>query len=487
MIIAAMYRKEYFRISIIIYVATVTALVILDHKPRFFLGDSISYLSTDGSYMPPDRSWMFGLMINWLLHHTRSHIAYLIIQASLFVVALALCSNLLTPSTRWQSVLCGAFLMFACLDPMLNLYERFYMTDFLACLLFVAFLSCLCRALRTSWSGFLLWLPVMATLMTAAVFTRVAYALIVMLTIGIAGLGAIRYRQPVLRRLAIVLALPPLAIALLIAANSVVFADRFPGERFLNKLSGVFLMGTFAPALTAADFRTAGVPVSAAEIEALDLPNYDKRGSQIWGDDERSAQVLVKRHLGIIEDYTARMDSVCSQIFWNAVRRDPLAIARVYINTLLMHFQPSLWRRYLDHEIGLTRTLPQGFVDWVNRVSNQPITANITEESSPVLAAFRWFAPAYALLLLAGLVAACWRLLAGRAEMGGVLVSAGFIAVVVTAPLYTVYVIPRYVIAAVFLGYLLWADLVMGLLSVGGVAPHEGRRLAPHPSHQGEG
>lgn len=458
-------RKTHDRVIVLLYICIVVATMVIDHQPRFFVGDSISYLSTDGVYMPPDRSWAFGLWVNWLLHATHSHSAYLLVQAILLLGTIALCSNFQISSTRWRSLSHGVFAVLVSIDPLLSLYARFYMSDFLACLLFVVFLSCLYRALCASRSGFLLWLPVMALLMTTAVFTRVAYALIVVVTLVVAGAGAIRCRRPILSRLAIVLALPPLAVASLVAANSVVFADRFPGERFVNKLSGVFLMGTFAPALTIADFKAAGVLVSEAEIDALDLPNYDKRGTQIWGADERSAQVLVKRHLGIAEEYTARVDSVCSRIFWNAVQRDPLAVARVYANTLLMHFQPSHWQRYLDHEIGLTRTLPQGFVDWVNQASNEPIKVDITEAPSLVLNAFRWFAPVYPLLLVAGLLLACWRLLVGRTEIGGILVSAGFIAVLATAPLYTVYVIPRYLLASVFLGYLLWADVLAAILS----------------------
>ena len=434
------------------------AFVAADHQIRFFQGDSISYLSTDGAYMPPDRSWAFGFGINRLLHVTHSHVAFIVIQAVLLVAVLPLCAVFFPPALRWRQAAYAAAAALVCLDPMLNLYVRFYMTDLLACLLLVAFLCCLCRALRASRRGFLAWLPALAALMTAAVFIRVSCAAVVMVTVVIAAGGAALHRQLVLRRLAAVLVLPLLAAALLTAANSAVFAGRFPGEHFVSKSSAVFLMGVCAPALTAADFRAAGVPVSDADIQGLDLPNYDKRGAQIWGSDERAAQVLIKRRLGVSEDYTARMDRVCSQIVWHALQRDPLAIARVYANTLVMQFQPDQWRRYLDGEIGLTRTLPPGFVGWVNHVSHEPITTDVTQALSPVLVVFRWFAPAYAGLLLAWLLIAGWRLVAGHTEIEMVVLSAGLIAVLAVAPLYEVYVIPRYLMPAVFLGYLLSAE-----------------------------
>ena len=68
--------------------------------------------------------------------------------------------------------------------------------------------------------------------------------------------------------------------------------------------------------------------------------------------------------------------------------------------------------------MGIISTLPQGFVDRLNRVAGPPIWPDIVEISSPMLVWFRW-----------------------------------------TAPLYALYVIPRYTIAAVFLTYLIWADL----------------------------
>lgn len=66
---------------------------------------------------------------------------------------------------------------------------------------------------------------------------------------------------------------------------------------------------------------------------------------------------------------------------------------------------------------------------------------------SLVMNAFLWFGPGYAVLLLLGV---------------GALASAGFLAVVASAPLYMAYVIPRYVIAAVLLGYLMVGEMVAG-------------------------
>ena len=431
--------------------------LLVDHLPRFFQGDSISYLSTDGVYIPPDRSWAYGFAVNWLLRVTHGYMAYIIIQLGLLLGALALCSVFFRPVRR--PAIFTVFIVLACMDPMVELYARFYMTDLVACLLFVTFLACLCLALRAPRNRFLPWMALLLVLVVAAVATRVAYAPVIVLTVLLAGVSCVRTGEPV-GRLAAILALPPLAVAVLVAANGVVFANRFPGERFITKLSGVFLLGTFAPALVADDFRAAGLDVSDSDIQALDLQDYDKRSNQIWGDDIHSAQVLIRQRLGVSKDYTALVDRVSSRVVMHAALRDPLAIGRVFGTTLLFHFSPAQWQRHLDHEVGMTRLLPQGFVDFFNRVSHSSITARIVEEPSPALTVFRWIAPAYPVLLGAGLLAALGCLLVGRGSMGRVLVSAGLAANLLTVPLYTVYVIPRYVIAAVLLSYLLGTVLL---------------------------
>lgn len=437
--------------------------LLADHVPRFFQGDSISYISTDGVYVPPDRSWAFGFAINWLLRTSGSHLTFMAVQLVALLAVLMGCIAFFDPPVRRAVLAYAAFVAVACLDPMLELYARFYMTDLLACLCFIAFLACWSRGMSGPWGRFVRWLPGMAACVIGAVFTRVAYVPIAVLTVLIAGAWSLLYRRAMLGRMGLVLTLPFVAVGALVAANTALFSQRFAGELFLTKSSGIFLLGTFAPALSAEDFRAAGVPVSDAEVALLDLQDYDRRGGQIWGTDERSAQVLIRNRLGLKTDYPADLDSVCLRIVSHAFRRAPFAVAGVYLESLLFHFEPSQWRRFLEHEAGLTRRLPDGFVPFINRIAGPPITADITQARSPVLDAYLRVAPMYPLLLLlGGVAAACWRLLAGPPTMGGVLVGAALLAVLATAPLYTVYVIPRYVIAAIFLVYLLGAEMLAG-------------------------
>lgn len=448
----------------------------IDHVPRFFLGDSIAYLSTDASHLPPDRSWTFGLLSRWLLITSGHHLTFLVVQLGAFLAVLMACLTFFDAARRRSKVAYSAFVAIACIDPLLGLYARFYMSDLTACLLFVTFLACVCRASKGSWGTFFRWMPAMAVCITGAVFARVAYLPIALMTIMVAGLWASRHAPSLVGRLGMLTALPLLSAGVLLGANAAVFADRFPGELFLNKSAGIFLLGTFAPAVIADDFRSAGIPVLDGEVEMLDLPNYDKRGTQIWGTNERSAQVLIRKHLRLTDPYSTELDSVSKRIVWHALLRDPWGVAQVYGNSLLFYFQPYQWRRFLKHEVGLTRTLPADAVADLNRIASPSIRMDITQVRSPMLNAFLRTATIYPILLLIGAAAACRHLLNARSSVGGVLASAGLLAVLAAAPLYSVYVIPRYVIASVLLTYLICFMLL---------SPRTTIHLRPHAVHRG--
>ncbi len=438
---------------------------LFDHVPRFFQGDSISYLSTDGSHIPPDRSWMFGFAVNGLLRATHGHFAYIALQLAVAFAVLLAWVGFFRSATGWRRVAYAALALGLCLDPLTQLYARFYMSDLLAALLFVGLLAMTARAVEAPGAAFRRWLPALALLVTFLVFIRLAYAAIIVVTLGLVTVATLRRGRPalpVLGRLAVLAALPPLAVAGLVAANGVLFAKRFPGEVFANKMSGIMLLGSFAPALDGSDFAAGGVPLTQSQVDRLDLQHYDVRGHQIWGADEASAKFVIKRTLGIDDDYSPRLEQAASRIVGHALRRNPVGLLEVYAETLALHFRPSEWRKFLDLETGTLTPLPDHFVLAVNALASPPIWPAIVALPSPALRAFEAAASAYPVVLALGLVGALIHLVVRRPAWPGVFASAGFLAVLLTVPLYTVYVIPRYLIASVLLTAVLWALLLAG-------------------------
>src|SRR5262249_27768333 len=138
-------------------------------------------------------------------------------------------------------IIYGATAVLLALDPLLEIYSRSVMSDLLAVAAFFAALLALFGLLREGagvkerWSFVVMF--IVATV--AAIFVRVAYALIIELAVLLA--GALMSGRLVRRQwlaLAGALCGPLIAVALLSVANGVVFGDRFHHQPFINKLSG---------------------------------------------------------------------------------------------------------------------------------------------------------------------------------------------------------------------------------------------------------
>ena len=135
--------------------------------------------------------------------------------------------------------------------------------------------------------------------------------------------------------------------------------------------------------------------------------------------------------------------------------------------------------------MGMDRPLSDGFValvdGWVPRAV-EPRSASRPSLCTVILAATIRF---YPLLLSAALLVAVWMLATTR-DRAVQAVSAGIVADLLTVPLYSSYVIPRYLLGAVLLGWcLLW------LLSAGGWRQrrrhsdlHEAGRPERQPPHR---
>ena len=450
-----------------LYVAPLILWLLLDCVPRIFQGDSISYLSTGfGSWMPPDRSWEFGILVNLLLRHTHGLSAFILIQVGVLVV-LVEGARLIFPQT--PAGLAGWALAAAlvALDPLIEIYTRFYLSDFLAMALFLAATAGLVLVFRTDAVRGARVVALVLTFLSilGAIILRVAYFPIMLLTVVLATLLMWRHLT---RGMVIALVLAAcasiLSVGAITGANRVVFAKQFPGETFVNKLSGVFLAGVFAPALKQVDFRNAGIPITSEEFEKLDLSDYEKRDKQVWGHHHTDLQQLIEDNLHVAGAYNTTVNQAAWRLVMSAVRRDPLSFAKVYFVDLFDFAKPQQWRSHAPIEMGLTRDLPSNFVAFVNHDSVLKITSNITKVRSALIQAYEAVAGLYPLQLLLGFLAGLVLLIRTGPRPCVVLPFAAFCADLTAAPLYENYLIARYILATVFLGYLLVGMAVSSFL-----------------------
>ncbi len=434
-------------------------LFLLDPTPRFMVGDSEAYLMTQIGALPPDRSWIFGLLAHGVVRMTHGLYTYIALQLGLLASVLWLTLLAFRREVPRQRYALMFALLVAC-DPLTEAYARYYLSDLSASLLFIGFICLAAQILRPGVAAWprshrlLLGLGVVA-FGVGAVLLRLAYVPVELATI-MACMAANwrRADRHMLPKLALLGLVPGLAMATLIGANAYVFADRFPGESFANRSSGVFLMGVFSPALTAADIRQAGVAVSDTEVEGMRLTNYDNRINQVWGSEPFWLRSVVARRLAGADPYDKRVDAAGSKMVAAAFKRAPMSVVGVYMRTLGMYALPSQWLRHIDTELGLHRELDPWFVDSLNLDLAHKIDAKAPERPSALPALLGSVAGWYPVLLVTGLIVAAL-VLVGLGPVGLRLPAAGVVAVIVVVPLYSTYIIPRYTLPAVYLTWML--------------------------------
>lgn len=455
------------RISSYGYLFVIAAFLLLDFIPRFLQGDSISYLKTGESWIPPDRSWAFGYFVNYLFRHTHGGTAFILMQVAILALIIAASRIYFTEGGK-AGILYGVCAVVVALDPCFEIYTRFFMSDLLAFAFFYLALLGLFFALREQeekrpiwW-----WTAVVIVASMGAVWVRVAYAVILEATLAlfvVIRLGRLSRRQWSVILLCVLG--PVLALGSIMMANRVVFAERFPHELFVNKLSGVFAAAVFAPALQKQDFAAVGIPITDDEFQRLDLHNYGKRSAQVWGTAPDDLQQFLKDKLGITEPYTQVIDKAASGLVRSAFRRNPFALLEVYFRGSLEYATRKEWRAMRLNEMGLPRPLPDSFVSFWNTYSVFKIDPDITQVRSLLVRYFVATVSLYPFQLLLGLMAAAYLVIRERARIGVALLAAGFVADLAAAPLYSDFVIPRYVLGAIVISYLLMGLAVQSIVS----------------------
>jgi hypothetical protein len=432
--------------------------LLLDTVPRFFQGDSVSYLMTGfNNWLPPDRSWVFGFASAFILRHGHGPVLFILLQTLLLTLIVCASRLLLGPAACRRPVLL-VLVGCTCLDPLIEIYTRFFMSDFVAFGAFILFLVGYRAALKQDGARSIAvaGLLLMFTAGAVAVFMRVAYSLIIEATsflILVAFCTRLRGRQWLPALLGV--AIPFLLIGCVIASNGVVFSKQFPGEHFVTKLSGVFLAGVFAPAVSEADFAKADIPITSAEFAKLNLGDYGKRVRQVWNKDPDDLQQFLKDKLGVRQDYDARVDSAATALVKAAAIRAPWGILKVYLVSARLYLEPGQWQRQTYGEMGLSQALPAYFVSYFNDISVMKITPDITAVKSALIRAYQALAPFYPAQIILGLIALITLLVREGRNDVVIILGAALIADLVTVPVYSNYLIARYILAALFINYLL--------------------------------
>jgi hypothetical protein len=369
---------------------TIQALVLgLDSQPRFLLGDSESYLGTAlHRWIPPDRSWLYGLAINGILRVTHHFVALLALQAALSA-ALSVCTAALLRTLGARQWLAWAALLVLSLDPLLHYYDRSVLTDAPGtALLWLGIAATTAALCHDTWRCWVLATPCLL----AAISLRTSFMplIVVVVAFGLtvrAGqvFAAWRRNVSVSWRVRLRPLCGPTWLALTMTLGLSVYAavtGRLVGTRStVNPRSGQTLIGVAAPLLAPVDFRGLSVSDPATLLLETNHQEFALRNWQIWG-----RQGLVAR----LEKENGNWRPVSEMggvLFRRSLIRDPLGFARLALSSAQGYLTFNRDHKILKEDLGLSRNLPDNMVASLRAKVRDKIDPQMTTRPSLLLAA----------------------------------------------------------------------------------------------------
>ena len=315
-------------------VAATAVLLLADRLPRFFHDDLTAYLATGPlDWDTPGRSWAYGHAARLLTTATGSPAAVPAAQAGLLLAAILSACRLLArvPGARYGLPL---FALAATLDPLGQVYARFWLTDAVAAACFFAFLTLLGARIGASGARFWRAAPWLALLAGVAVAGRADYAPLgtaaLLLAAAVALLVPARRRTPRLRRrLLAAAALPAMMLAAQTRLPAAVSGISSSSASSIQQFNAPDAIGAFLPALRRDDFMRAGIPLTKTAFERLDLGNPARQAVRLQEDGPESLRRLMGQRMGMTgtdgpdAPNANAIRSAYSAMLWSALRDHP--------------------------------------------------------------------------------------------------------------------------------------------------------------------
>ena len=334
-------------------------LLALDSSPKFYLGDSISYIWTAlTGWIPDDRSYFYGFVIRWSALWTHSFLSLLIVQALLgCVVAIVvawICRVIVDLPERFAYL----FGFLCAIDPLEMIWERYVMTEtcslfFYALVLQQSFLYLRDRRLTTLVlvqflavmtigfrMVFLIPVQIMAVVLPLIAFlwpNRPAQTVAAVLPHRVSFLR----RRIFWQHLAVSLAV------MILLDQGYQRAYGFLTHRQPAHLhaAGYFLLALCAPALQPED---ATDPRLAKIIEQGD--QFSLRDFSLRNDQRFIKGYLISRWRQAEPD-RVKSSKIATQTAYRAIRRDPVAFIGFAARTYLILWRPHEMKRFAQWDL----------------------------------------------------------------------------------------------------------------------------------------
>jgi hypothetical protein len=134
-------REKLNLVSLIVCVLAVKLLIFLiDPTVMFFINDSSIYINTAvSSYIPADRSFLYGFLIKWLAYSSQSLTSLIFFQVLCSAASCVLAGYILNSFLSVTPAISTLFSIVCAVAPLQLLYERYVMTETVSLLFFSLF------------------------------------------------------------------------------------------------------------------------------------------------------------------------------------------------------------------------------------------------------------------------------------------------------------------------------------------------------------
>jgi len=355
-----------------------TIFLVADSRPAYFFGDSESYLGTATiKYIPPDRSFLYGLFLRRVAFHAHSLQAMVDTQVLLSAFAAWLLSITLV---RFFSIPLGIAAFFGLLcavEPLQLLMERYVMTETLATFAFaVHFAFLLAYVCRES-----IWTLLSAQAFGVLLITfRISFLPEVLVNSVLAplltqnGASVLRAVGAKLKRRAVPVPPPQigllaahLALSLVVSQGLLTAYKNWNGrlshrEPALLYSSGAFLLSDLSPLVEPQDF-----PVPEYRKAIFDNLHVDTHDLLM-----RPAQHFMVGGLwfNIQKAFPnpREADRVATATAMHALLRQPGGAIRLALQTFALYFHPRMLKHWLLIDEGYGNRMSPNTRNWLHRV-----------------------------------------------------------------------------------------------------------------------
>lgn len=336
-------------LALILFVKGV--LVLLDHRPMLFLGDSASHIRTAvHGTIPADRSFTYGFLIKQVALRARSLDSLVVFQAFLGAFNSMLLAFLLLEHFRVRQTTAFVMGLLNAVEPLQLMYERYVLTETVALFVFVCYVAMVFRYIARPRLSVLALVQLMAVLLVSfriSFFAMVCGGAVVIPLLAVSGVRGRSGRQTAMHVMAslVLLALPMAGYRCLNGKLS----SRSPAMQYA---SGRFLLAGVAPIVTPQDFPRADLRGAVFGGVTNDLRDRTRREDHRW-----HAGGLVRSMEQVIPD-EAEVDGLSRHTAIHAMRRDPAGVLKLVLLAYTDHFRIGYLKTCMRKDRGIHTPRP---------------------------------------------------------------------------------------------------------------------------------